>query len=414
MQSQPRRPRAAKPVKRLKKTLSIVAPTTNQVERALRSINMNSRRQGSGKTDPWVMCRLQPDRSMGGTQKPDGVGSCRSISVDHLVADTLTCITGAGFTIQTFPGMLPFTGIITGNGSAGTHDISVNSVSYLNAATTPTNPQSWAPLGILTEWASNYAGLQNWTPSSTPRNDPYTSARARVLAVKRRLIYTGTLTNNAGFVTVTPSPYCLSTQQGRVSSTSTSAVANEIGFALKDYAQTTTTGALLDTPFYTLDVESGTNPLFNKDTVMYRVEQGVEILSKQSGSIHQFVPIPDSSYYVVANASTIPATGGSIYAPVNCDMVLNGTSQSGVVINDDTWCGELINVTGVTAGATFRLETILCVEYELQSASALAPMAMKPPAPRPAAVAQAQAMVNRLPVAVPGGQVAFINKKQAM
>jgi len=364
------------------------------------------RKQPQRSMDPWIMCRLNPDASHGGVQKPDGVGSCRSITVDHFVADTILCNTSAGFTVQTYPGFLPFTAAINGNGSSGTNDINVNSVAFHNSGTAG----NWAPVGVATEWASTYTQLQGWSPMNTaalPKNDPYTSAKARILAVKRRLIYTGSLTNNSGFVTVTPSPYCLSENFGVITGTSTALVAGEFTAALKDSAQTTTTGANVGIPFYSLDVELPTTALFNKDTVLHRVEQGIDILSKQAGSVHQFVAVPDSPYFVCPNQNLALPAAGSVVSNVVVDMIVGGTFASGVFINDTTWCGELINVTGVTTGATFRLETIVCVEYELQSASPLAPMAMKPPAPRVQAVSLAQQMVNNMPVAVSGGMTGF-------
>jgi hypothetical protein len=384
--------------------LSVTAPTTQQVERSLRTAGMPMRHAYG---DPWIHCRLDPFTSTGGVQKPDGLGGNRSIIVDHLVADIITCRTGNGFTVQFLPGILPFTGLITGNSAAGAPDIFVNGAPFINPF--PGAAINMAPIGVVTEWASSVAGQQYWTAGSAPGQDPYRSAAARVLSVKRKLIYTGTLTGNAGFINVSPSPYDVSKNIAYVTSTaSTGAAANTIALVRTDLTQTTTGGSLLQTPMALVDIEIPVVPLFNKDTVAYRVEVGCEITSKQNGSIHQMVPVPDMGAMLVANVSGIAPNAGVTYNTMVCDLNAGGSSPMAAWVIDNSWQGELMNVTGVTSGATFRIETAVCVEYSVQSGSPMAPMGMKPVAPRLKAVERAHALVNAKPVAVPGS-ISYLN-----
>lgn len=372
--------------------MTLAAPTVGEIQQSLRSQRI------SGPTpirrmDPWVHCRVDPFTSEGGTQKPDGQGGARSVIVDHLVADTITCLTTAGFTIQTLPGLFPFTAVIVGNGAAAALDISVNGTTYTNNA-------SYFPIGVLTEWANGPTQFQNWSFYSTPKTDPYQSSKCRVLSVKRRMMYTGSTLDNAAFIQVTPNPYSMSATNALVTNASGAAVAHTINVELRD-----TTGAFLsdvplNTPLRALDYE--VTPAFTKDTVTYRVEQGALITSKQSGATHQMVPMPDSGFAVVANQSLTPPAAGALYSHLVVDALVGGTFPMAAWAVDDTWEGENISVTGPVVGVTFRFETAYCVEYDLQSGSPMAPMGKKPVPIRKAALEKASNMVNSMPSAIPG------------
>lgn len=333
--------------------------------------------------------------------KPDGCNGARTVVVDHLVANNITCVTAAGFAIQTTPGMLPVSALITGNGGTGALDINVDGVALVNYNAAA--GRSFAPIGIPTEWASSVFGQPQWTPSGVSKNDPYTSAKARVTAVQRKLFYTGTLVGNAGYVAVTPSAYSLSGVNALVSNSTGVPAPNTINISLLNNAAVTVAQANLNSQFRAMDVEFTNSPLFTKDTVTGRVERGIDIVSKQCGSIHELVDLPDSGFWVIANQSVNPPTGGAVYVHYLQDLTGAGT-PIGCWMYDPTWEGELIQVTGIQAGATFRLETTICVEYEVQSASPFAVVAQKAPPANMPLVKAAQDAVNMMPVATFGDQ----------
>jgi hypothetical protein len=365
-------------------------------------------RVGNRNSSAWLGTRLDPSSSVGGVLKPDGMGAGRSIAVNHMVADVITCTSTAGFTIQTLPGNVPFTAIAIGNGGTDATDIKINGVQLTNSDQTllaAQTPSSWAPLGVLTEWAATPAIMQTWTASSTPKNDPYRSTQARVLSVQRRLMYTGTLTSNAGFINVSPSPFDVTKFPGYVGATSPTA--NLLSLQALDSSNSNTTQYSVGTAMYSIDISSPTTPVFNRDTVDFRVEQGANIISKQSGELHAFQPVPDMGFMLVANQSMIASgtAANNNYRPLNCDLISGaGPLPMASWFLDSSWEGELINVTGITNGATFRLETYVVLEYQLAAVSPFAPLAINPPPPDKNAVERAQKMANALPVAVPGSR----------
>lgn len=348
--------------------------------------------------DPWLHCRLDPFTSAGGTKKPDNRGSARSIVVEHILADEIRCVTANGFTIQTLPGMLPFSAIITGNTPAAI-DVNINGFNYTS---TSSINHSWYPIGVPTEW-TNVAALRGWSPTATPLNDPYASTRARVLAVKRRLMYTGSLSTNSGIINVAPSSYRTGSMSAQTTSATNPAAANTISIQNLDRALALGIVTPLNFKFKSVDMSLSTLPVVKRDTVAYRVEMGAEIVSKQLGDIHEFCDTPDTGFALVCNAALNPALAGTTLNPlvVDPDTAANAAG-AGVWVDDQTWVGEIINVSGIAAGATFRFETAMCVEYEIPSTGAFAPLATKAPKPRPAVVQQAQAIVNAMPVALPG------------
>lgn len=378
--------------------MPVVAPTTHQVEMALRRAPVST----GGFKDPWLHCRLDPFTSPGSTGKPDGRAD-RFIVVDHVVQDVIsTDATCTGFTIITLPGFLPFTAVLTAQNS-GAGRVTVNGLA-LSASGSLSS--ALAPIGVVTEWASSPAAQQQWTPSNVAKNDPYDSMSARVISVKRRLRYTGTLTQNSGWVSVTPNKVATAKQFALVNTTTVPAPAG--GLAVQTFDRTlAATGALpVGTTVLLADFSatstSNSSIAYTKDTVNYRVETGVEIVSKQMGEIHQFFPMPDAAMALVCNVSGIQGAAGVTYSPWNVDMNAAGAFPMGVWLNDDTWVGELINVNGLTQATSFVLETAYCVEYIPSSTSLMAPMTRRAQPARLGAITAAQNAVNRLPVAIPG------------
>jgi hypothetical protein len=353
-------------------------------------------------TDKWMHCRMDPFTSAGGVRKPDGRGAPRTIVVDHLVADNITCNTASGFTIQTLPGMLPYSAMITGNGAALANDINVNGLAFNNPAVGGGFDGNWYPVGVATEWAATPTLLEDWAIEPTPRNDPYTSSRARIISVARRLIFTGNITQCSGFINVVPSPYSVNPDKCYVTNATPVAVANTIAMIRTDRLQAVASNTALQVPLGMLDIELTTVPPYNRETVTNRVELGARIVSKQTGDVHDYVPVGDNGMYLIANRSGVPAAGGELYRPIVVDQVAGGGLAPGVWIFDPSWSGELINVFGVTAGATFRLETAICVEYEPATNSPFVPLSQKPAPLAQRSVDSAQRSVNNLPVALPG------------
>jgi len=376
--------------------LPLNAPTFEQIQRNMRR-TVPPRVLGNS----WAHCRMDPFSSSGGVRKPDGRGAGRSIIVDHLISETITFNTSSGFTIQTFPGMLPYTAAIVGNGAAGVNDFTVNTIggsyNFINPVATGTN---WFPLGNVNEWlqgnpvkyASNSGGVPN-------QNDPYVSSDMRVLSVKRYLQYSGNLTSDQGWISVSPSPFRLSKNFNEIDALSAgNGLVNGVATA---FNSNTSLSIPVGVPYYSLDLENPTTTVFNKDTVQHRMDVALSIVSKQKGDIHDFAGVPDTGFLVCPNASLVSNTGApTVVYPNWCSF--NSTPAVPLVwAIAESWIGELINVTGVSVGASMKFLTAICVEYVPQSNSPMAPLAVKPAPANVGLVDRVNDMVNAMPVAVP-------------
>jgi len=382
--------------------MPLVAPTLNEAELMFRGLTLkrpNNRRMP--QMHPWMHCRLNPFTSGNRIPKPDGRGS-NFIVVDHWVADAITCTSTNGFVIQTLPGCLPFSALITGAATSGT-DITVNGVVYTNNASLATG---MLPIGVPKEWAAPYSSVgTSWKISSTSTNDPYFSSKARVTSVGRRLRYISTLTSASGQVAISASPFAISDAFVKTDVSSTAA-AKQTSLTYTGFDNATpTVFAPAGSQVRSLDFAFGAPNNFGRDTIMARPEQGISWTSKQAGDVHDFHPTPDYGFGVTSNVSLVPdQTTGSNLASTVCDPGRSSSTATppAVWMYDPSWIGEVVTVTGVTSGTTFMLETVVCVEYEVQQGSVFNALAQRASPHIKSVVENTQAMVNRLPVATPG------------
>lgn len=332
--------------------------------------------------DPWIECRMDTFKTKGGGGKPDGRNS-RFVVVDHVMANNIIAING-GFKIWTFPGCLPVTAGITGL-TNGVNDLTIDGVQY---TTGPGNAYFY-PIGVPSEWQNSIT-----RGPGGAGDDPFNSVKARIVAVKRRLIYTGSTFNNQGYIQVTPLP------TGIASGTAITTATNTV--SIRDPAGANASQASVGTAI--LNVDMNQVSVYTKESVTCRIEQGVEIISKQSGELHQLVPSWDNFPAIVVNSITAGAVGNN---NLFC-YTLPGATPTGNftwLIADPTWVGEEITVSGATANAPFRLETALCVEYQLASNSPMVSMAKTNSDYRPSAIVRAHQMAQNLPVATPGASL---------
>lgn len=392
-----RKMRAVPPRKMVMPDKPVKAVDFSTRERSLRSSLAGMRI--NPRMDPWVHCRLDPFSSAGATAKPDGRGY-RFLVVEHFTQNFITAVTGAGFAILTLPGTLPFTALANGLGATAANDFNVDGKVFNNSISIVGDA---FPLGVPTAWSSSYGGQAVWTPSSSAINDPYLSQRARVTSVSRKLRYTGTVVNDAGQINVTPCPLSLSVNQVTTNNAGVAPAAGTVGTR---YSKLGTAATYTDSgiTIKALDVAVNLSNNYARDTVVSRVDQGVRIISKQTGDIHDFVPVPDSTYLVTGNNSLVPNPGtGSQLSHIATDASGNATaSPMGVSFWDPSWIGEVITVTGPSPGATFVFETAMCVEYMVGSSSSYAPFTQTRSPLRVAAIEAAQTLTSRLPIAIPG------------
>lgn len=369
----------------------------SQIQRSLKNTTISSRPMMS---NPYLACRLDPTNSPGSMGIPDGRNR-KFIVVDHFVADTITTVSTAGFMIVTLP-TLPTTAAVTGLGAPGASDITVNGLAVgtgqIGAAGSPS--YGWYPCGIPNEW------LINAYPGNNVVEDPYQSASARLVSIKRRLFYMSQPLNATGVVSVTPMKVGIT--GGSLTNDTTSPVTPGKMILTVSKADNSAGLSVASVGTKILEMDLGVSPtVFTKDTLTTRVENAVEIPGKHYGEVFRILPTMDTPSGLAANfRMTADATLGSNIINFFTAKLNSGAGTSayptGVLWYDDDWeCQQLV-VTGMPAGSTFRWETTFCMEYSLQATSPFAPLAHRESVDAPETVRKVDKVINKLPVAFIG------------
>jgi len=337
------------------------APDVAAVQRSLREI---ARPFSTAKMHPYAHCRLDQFNSPSSKGLPDGRNT-KFVTVDSFVSNNINCVSGAGFMIRTVP-TLPYTAGITGLGSQGDNDISVDGTAVKTAEN---YSAGLFPIGLPPEWGTG------WNVGGS-RDDPYSSATIRLVSRSHRLIYTAPAISASGIIAVTPEKLGIQVY-GTVTNTTNALVANTVGVSVTN----PTTGALAysapaNTQILNFDVANsiGLANVFTRDTITTRAENGCYIINKHAGEVFKIQPTFDNGYAAVGNARLSAPAAGSILKNFFAGDQTE-TSGGGIFWFDDDWEVNNIVVTGMPVGATFRFETALCFEFGLLATSAFAPLA---------------------------------------
>lgn len=369
--------------------VSLAAPTLDQVQRAV--FEMPGRARVAPAANPYLDCRMNQFRAQGGYGIPDG-RNADYLVIDAFAANSFECVTGAGFAIRTLP-ILPCTAIVSGLGASGTNDVNVDGVVYLNGSA----GGAWMPAAIPQQWFPTYDGAPG---SVVP--DPYASGHIRLVAATRRLILTSPSVTASGVISV--SPAAISATLGAITTDNTSGlVAGTLSVSYRNAAATTVAYTVeRDVPVLSLDAPNfPTAALFNRDTVVTRVENGVYVVQKHRGDTFELNPTRDNPVAVVMNVSTAAPTAGRNITGVSTVRLTGATNGGGAIWWDDTWQQYDFVVSGVQPGQTFRFETALCFEVNPHSNSALAVLTKRKSIKNSPLLSMVDDMVNSMPTALP-------------
>jgi len=368
----------------------------------------------NSRLDDYVRCRINPFMGSGKGGIPDG-GNDQFIVTDLYAYDTIALTAPASsFLIQTFTS-LPTTAALSAPPGA---TVLVNGNTFV-ANTQSSNSGTFA--GTTVAAGSNgayplgrcqiYAGRSSvaLTPSYLPGSavvDPFSALSMRVVAIAYRLIYTGIAFECSGSITVTPNTTSFA-DVGPAGSGGTGTTAPSVATVQSPDGTTFTQRVMSGTPL----VSWNAGPLptfFNKDSVTFRPEQGVLFLPKHRTNDFKIKPVFDTPVGILWNtAPTQAATATSANYLNSLTMDINSATPGtaayggGIVWYDNDWSGITISATGINSGATFRWETVYCMEVVPQANSTVASMTRKAETERLSAIKQAQTIVNDMPTAVP-------------
>jgi len=394
-QQQTRKPAGRKLVKQLPQRNRGQGKTTTGMS-TLRTVDTISRRLITGMNNmqigpkarhPYLACRANPFAGHGGRGIPDG-NNDNFVVTDLYAADTIALGAGANtFSIQTLPS-LPVSSFL------GTSDpVSVNGVTYAanSIATVSSFPlqenqvfRAFVPLGTPAQWPLKNIG----SAGATIPSDPYNSNKARFVAFAYRLTYTGPAYNCAGSITITPNSACFQDIGNTLSSSAASATIVAVSTENTAGARTQLP---LGTPMLSLDYSLEPNQI-SRESLTIRPEQGLLLIPKHATSDFKIRPIYDSPQGLLQNDS-LQNTGATVSNNKLCIMKTTTLTSGGVVMYDNDWSGFVLNFTGLNSDASFRWETVYCVEYSPNAISAFKGLTKRsePAAPQVIKEAQTQA-----------------------
>lgn len=313
--------------------------------------NLSTTLPGRRPVSMYEMCRLNPFDGHGNAAIPDGSNSNFIVSDTFAVSVIKPTAAGQDIVIQTLPTMpiLACVGSTTNFNVDGVNMTALSEIGWNSTSTT----LSWVPCCVPPQFAGSHDPGVNLI-------DPWNSTGYRFISIAYRLIYTGPVNTCAGSITVTPNNVTFST--GPVTNTGN-------GMTLNTQSATNVVTALTtNIPTLVIDVSNNTS-VMQRSSRTYRPEQGCIVRATHSGTSHQRLASPATSYGVITPQSIGQAT--------NAYNVFRNTSSCGIICYDNDWTGYQISIQGMNSDASYRLEAVMCFEVNPSVQSAFYPMTRK-------------------------------------
>lgn len=331
----------------------------------------------------YLTCRLDPFNSMGGSGIPDASGGKR-IVVDHRNFYDVIISSSGGLNMVLLPS--PSTPLLVKDISDGTTGGQVTA-----GGMTATLSSTRATI------QGGYVGIPNldWRPYVITNPDsqalnPYGAQKFRVVTCACRITYTGTVLNGAGMVSVFPNT--LDTEETPIPSQ----------YTIQSYDATGTASTAFPVGSVLVNVVDTTVPSVPiPGTVSQRVTNPIQVACSRITPNSRFQSIPNQP-----TVYTTPITADPAGVNTNNTLVcrLGAGPNVGIMPVDTQFTAPYINVRGMVAGTSLRIETVVCVEYMLESKSPFSPLARDLPATDDNLLAFVDKRIADAPIAAPPGR----------
>lgn len=334
--------------------------------------------------DPYLMCRIAPLASMGKSNGiPDG-NEVRRLVVDHRRSTSFTFGSTGTFNIAITPCVpsciwwQPGPGDTTAkaNGNTMTNNSTFNFFA-------PINITEWESIGI------NYWNT-NWNYNTAVAL--YGSQRFRIVSVGWAITYVGAPISGTGFIQCTPVKLSMGQPDGLAGA-----------FSWYSYS-------------------SGTNTNYNNGQLMVRYLEALPNFQAQNQFTKTFPLVKgchgilhhEGHEFEYANMYPwhTPLALGNITqggTAENISVVMNRVNNPATLLDsasfngfDPKWDTAAIRISGGTAGQSFILDTLYCIEYCPGAGDETYPLAKSSPRDNPQLLARARQAADSTPVAQPG------------
>lgn len=347
---------------------------------------------------PYLHCRFNPFGSRGGTSIPDGSNNSYIVT-DSRNFDAISLTAGStsrDFVIQTMAA-LPFTAMI-----GSTTELNVNGkvIAATPQYSLSTNSTRYYPIGSV----PSYRISANYPKPGIGYEDPYQSTTGRLVSIGYKLTYTGPVNTCAGSITVTPNSFGMSPG---VIVTSTSAAPAAGLFSISTYrSDLNITPIQYPVGSRSLIVDGRITPnAVTRETAVFRPEQTIYILPKHTTRDFKNLPTVSSPYTLYYDSTGV-AVGQTASSLLRGHEALD---ENGIVWFDNDWEGYTIYASGLNADASFRFDSIICMEYNPGNLSPFIDLSLKASPTNLAAITQANKIQGDLPSAIPATANGFLS-----
>lgn len=340
---------------------SLQTKTIHEVQTALRSMSITKAKVNH----PYLNCRFNPfssgKSSLNGI--PDGDNS-RRIVIDHTSFSDIS-VTSGQFNIRILPS-LPYGALINfAAGSAYTiADATAGTATIASQGSLFSRNNTWTPINAYQEYASAITS----TSSLSAIANPYGASKVRVVGMAWRLIYTGTAANCNGILAIKDSPFSIDRFVG---------VAPSV-LILPNPANTSSANVTTATSIACMDFSAPSNMIAHCKEV--RPESNPWGIIKHNAKIYSWKEYFEQPFFPISSTTTntqlASTTAGSIPSIITQNP---STYWSGFNFLDDGWSSTDISISAISNAVSFRLETKLCVEYLIPTASPLYALTKTPP-----------------------------------
>lgn len=308
---------------------------------------------------------------------PDG-SNTNFVVTDSFAIDNIS-FTGSGsrsFVIQTMP-TLPSMAIVGSTDAMNVNGIAVGVLSSYSLGSLPGT--SWVPIATPSIFNSSCV------PGSL-YSDPWSASAMRFINLAFRIVYTGPVNTCAGSITVTPNNCVFVDANATTREGLRLFPANIAGTA---QANPYPGG----TPMLATDLQL--NPgAFTRASRTFRPEQGVTLIVPHAGTSFDNVAIGRTPYALIATSQSTSAV--TDITPAIRQVTFNGIEYCGIACYDNGWGGFQIAFNNINADASYRIESMVCMEVSPMVTSPYYPMTQKSSPPKDdGALAQAADMVNK-------------------
>jgi hypothetical protein len=377
---------------------------SRNLQRRVRPV-MRNKVMPNGIDYAYAHCRLHPFGTATSTGIPDG-SNVRRLVFDHKSRSTINCLAAGGVLDIQFIPALPAGALYrsTTNPLAGPASAPFTVDGYVVWDYNLANGAGGTAFGSQIGWQMGniYQEYAAWALASettdTAPLQPVPGQRARVVSIGWRIMYVGQPVLASGYYTVTAQPAKFDNQM----------VQNSQPLSLYQ------AGVNSSTPGNVYPVNSVYTRLMNFATTPFgaipqqntlRIDQGACGVLRSDTSDHSYLAHTKEGYFI--EGTFAPNAAPNIASAI--DLIPN-VSYGTVNFWDDRFDPVTVRIQGMSANTSLIVETVACVEYEVDPTSIMSRVAAPSPPLNTATIQNVGAFLRSQPLAKPVREEATLSQ----